>query len=358
LNVGRLRCRVSTGFSNDKGREHTSEGARIGLTSHLAAGDIRWVSEMRKQQQQHRCTGLAGAGLLIAVFLTPVLARPFPASGQTRVDSSPPSTAAARFAVIGDAGTADEYQLAVARQMLAEYQRKPFSFVITVGDNTYQGCKNRLKDVFEIPYEALLSRGVRFYATLGNHDEDCAAEQIAYPPFNMNGNRYYTFKPAGNLVEFFAIDTTLVVNGKASEQFDWLERVLRESKAVWKIAFFHHPAFSPAKKHGDDKDIALRIVPLIERYGVRVALTGHDHILAKLLTRNGVDYIVCGASAKMRSNGIRADYPGLEYAEDEFRGFFIVELTAESFDYSVISDSGVVRYRGSVPLAPAKANAN
>lgn len=265
------------------------------------------------------------------------------------IDKAP---AVLRFAVIGDAGTADEHQLTVARQMLAEYERNPFLFVVTVGDNTYQGCKNRLKDVFEIPYSTLLARGVKFYATLGNHDEDCAAEQIAYPLFNMNGKRYYTFKPAGDLVEFFAIDTTLILNGKAPEQFEWIERALRDSKAVWKIAVFHHPAFSPAKKHGDDKEIASRLVPLLERYGVRVVLAGHDHILAKLLTRNGVDHFVCGASAKMRSNGIRDDYPGLEYAEDEFRGFFIVELTAEAFGYSIISDIGEVRYRGIVPLIP------
>jgi 3',5'-cyclic AMP phosphodiesterase CpdA len=312
---------------------------------------------MRKHEQD-RWASVGGAVLLIAAVLLPVWAGPVPASDQTRGDSSRPTTAVARFAVIGDAGTADEHQLAVAKQMLAEYERKPFPFVITVGDNTYLGCKNRLRDVFEIPYEALLRRGVKFYATLGNHDEQCADEQIAYPPFNMNGKRYYTFKPAGDLVEFFAIDTTLVVNGKAPEQFDWLEGALRESKAVWKIAVFHHPAFSPAKKHGDDKDIALRIIPLLERYGVRIVLTGHDHILAKLVTRNGVDYFVCGASAKMRSNGIEAGYPGLEYAEDEFRGFFVVELTNRSFDYSVISDAGVVRYRGSVPLAPPKANAD
>jgi len=312
---------------------------------------------MRKQDQD-RCATAAAAVMLIAAILTPGLARPLPASDQTQVDSPPPSTAAVRFAVIGDAGTADEHQLAVARQMLAEYERKPFPFVITVGDNTYLGCKNRLKDVFEVPYKSLLSRGVKFYATLGNHDEDCADEQIAYPLFNMNGKRFYTFKPAGDLVEFFVIDTTLVVNGKAPEQYDWLERVLRESKAIWKIAVFHHPAFSPAKAHGDDKDVALRIAPLLERYGVRVGLTGHDHILAKLLPRNGVDYFVCGASAKMRSNGIKPDYPGLEYAEDEFRGFFIVELTPESFDYSVISDSGAARYRGSVPLVAVKARAN
>ncbi|MFY9610733.1 MAG: metallophosphoesterase [Blastocatellia bacterium] len=275
-------------------------------------------------------------------------------SASSAIKSAP---AQLRFAIIGDAGTADEHQLAVAREMLAEFERKPFPFVLTVGDNTYLGCRNRLEDVFEIPYSALLSRGVKFYATLGNHDEDCADEQIAYPMFNMNGKRYYTFKPAGDLVEFFAIDTTLVVNGKAPEQFQWLEQALKASKATWKIAFFHHPAFSPARKHGDEKDVVARIVPLLERYGVRVVLTGHDHILAKLVTRNGVDYFVCGASAKMRSNGIRDDYAGLEYAEDEFRGFFIVELNADSFDYAIMSADGQVRYRGSLPVTPVRQNA-
>jgi predicted phosphodiesterase len=261
-----------------------------------------------------------------------------------------------RFAVIGDAGTADEYQMAVSREMLAEYERNPFPIVLTVGDNTYQGCKNRLKDVFEIPYQQLLARGVRFYATLGNHDENCAVEQIAYPQFNMGNHRYYHFAPAGNLVEFFALDTTLVVSGKADEQYAWLERVLGESKARWKVAFFHHPAFSPALKHGDEKDVVTRLVPILERHGVRVVLTGHDHILAKLRTRNGIDYFVCGASAKMRSNGINPTYAGVEYSEDEFRGFMTVNLSETAFDFSLISDKGKVAFKGTLPVSPIAQN--
>ena len=34
--------------------------------------------------------------------------------------------------------------------------------------------------------------GVKFYATIGNHDDP---NQPFYPPFNMGGERYYTFKP-------------------------------------------------------------------------------------------------------------------------------------------------------------------
>jgi hypothetical protein len=272
-------------------------------------------------------------------------------------DPSQTEASVIHFAVIGDAGTADEHQMAVARQMLAEHDKNPFSFVLTVGDNTYQGCKNRLKDVFEVPYRELLGRGVKFYATLGNHDENCADEQIAYPYFNMGGKRYYTFAPAGNLVEFFALDTTLVVNGKGAEQYLWLEEALQRSKARWKIAFFHHPAFSPAKKHGDDKEISSRIVPMLERYGVRVVLTGHDHIYAKLITRKGIDYFVCGASAKLRSEGIDRSYKGIEFGCDEFRGFMAVSLTHTSFDYSLISEGGAVLYRNSVPLVPGSETA-
>ena len=270
-----------------------------------------------------------------------------------RHDDAFPTTRVLRFAVIGDAGTADEHQMAVAQQMLAEYQRNPYSVVLTVGDNTYQGCKNRLRDVFETPYRELLNRDVQFYATLGNHDEECAQEQVAYRYFNMGGKRYYSFAPAGDLVEFFALDTTLMVSGKESEQYRWLEEALGASRATWKIAFFHHPPFSPAKKHGDDKTLISLLVPLLERYRVRVVLTGHDHVFAKLATRKGVDYFVCGTSAKLLSGGIDQSYSGIEYSNDEFRGFMVVTLTPESYDYSLISENGAQLYRSAVPLVPA-----
>ncbi len=58
---------------------------------------------------------------------------------------------------------------------------------------------------FEIPYSPLLDAGVKFYAALGNHDDD---GQILYKPFNMGGKKSYSFKPA-NGVRFFALDSQL-----------------------------------------------------------------------------------------------------------------------------------------------------
>jgi len=76
-----------------------------------------------------------------------------------------------RFAVIGDSGTGESPQFEIAREMEAYRQIVNFSFVIMLGDNIYGG--DRPQDFarkFEQPYKPLLDAGVKFYASLGNHD--------------------------------------------------------------------------------------------------------------------------------------------------------------------------------------------
>src|SRR5687767_3584080 len=106
-----------------------------------------------------------------------------------------------RFAVIGDSGTGGKQQYEVGRQMAEWHKKFPFEFVIMLGDNIYgsEGPKD-LEDKFEIPYRPLLDAGVKFYASLGNHDE---VTQRAYPLFDMSGERFYSFRPKRG-VRFFA----------------------------------------------------------------------------------------------------------------------------------------------------------
>src|SRR5687768_3609422 len=61
-----------------------------------------------------------------------------------------------RFAVVGDTGTGDKYQIAVARQMAAEHTRNPFEFVLMLGDNIYGGKFSKIGAVFDMPYAELL----------------------------------------------------------------------------------------------------------------------------------------------------------------------------------------------------------
>jgi len=123
-----------------------------------------------------------------------------------------------RFAVIGDSGTGEAAQFEVARQMELYRQKVKFDTVLMLGDNLYGGDSPRdYQRKFEEPYKALLDAGVKFYASLGNHD---SANERFYKPFNMNGQRYYSFK-LGNAT-IFALDSTYM----DSTQLSWLTKQL------------------------------------------------------------------------------------------------------------------------------------
>ena len=127
-----------------------------------------------------------------------------------------------KFAVIGDFGTGERPSYEVAGQMAALRARFPFEMVITTGDNIIrdQGTPSDLSEKFERPFGPLVQAGVRFYASLGNHDKQ---RNRSYPPFNMNGQRYYTF--ARKNVGFFVLDT----NRLDRLQLTWIEQALRSS---------------------------------------------------------------------------------------------------------------------------------
>ena len=76
-----------------------------------------------------------------------------------------------KFAVLGDFGTGDRTQLELAQQMARVHGRFKYELVVLVGDNIYGSERPQdFKRKFEEPYKPLLDAGVKFFATLGNHD--------------------------------------------------------------------------------------------------------------------------------------------------------------------------------------------
>jgi hypothetical protein len=125
------------------------------------------------------------------VISTVILVLVAPAGLQERLQL-PNKDGSVRFLVIGDSGTGGSEQRAVAARIAEIYKIFPFEFAIMVGDNLYgsEGA-NDFRRKFEEPYKPLLDGGVKFYAALGNHDDPT---QRYYKNFNMNGERFYTFK--------------------------------------------------------------------------------------------------------------------------------------------------------------------
>lgn len=202
-----------------------------------------------------------------------------------------------RFAAIADTGVGSKDQYAVANAMLQTYQQKPFPFVLMAGDNIYPyGEISLAKPLFEEPYAPLLSRDIKFYAALGNHDiikTNNGLDQINYPLFNMS-DRYYSFtkgNTAEESIEFFAIDTN--ENAPWLDQLTWLDRQLANSKASWKIVFGHHPLYSSGR-HGSNPRLAAKLAPIFARHKVSLYLCGHDHGYERFVPINGTTYIVNG----------------------------------------------------------------
>src|SRR5687768_2057119 len=95
---------------------------------------------------------------------------------------------ALKFGVMGDFGNGRREQYELGEQMARVRSQFPFELMLTVGDNIYGSSKPAdFVRKFEAPYKALLSGGVKFYASLGNHD---SRQQSAYALFNMDGRTY------------------------------------------------------------------------------------------------------------------------------------------------------------------------
>jgi predicted phosphodiesterase len=246
-----------------------------------------------------------------------------------------------RFAVIGDSGTGSDAQYKIAQQMVAARAKFPFEFVLMAGDNLYYGSGEKdYRKKFEAPYKPLLDAGVKFYAALGNHDN---SNQRLYKPFNMNGERFYTFKPKPG-VRIFALDS----NYMDKPQMQWLEKELAASGSDWKIAFFHHPLYSSGDTHGSDVQLREQLEPLFLKYGMDLVLAGHEHFYERLKPQRGIYYFISGGAGKLRKGDVNKTNMTAK-AFDTGYHFMLMEVAKDTLHFQVISDKGATVDSGALP---------
>jgi len=241
-----------------------------------------------------------------------------------------------KFAVLGDFGTGDRPQYELAAQMAATHKRFPFELVVLVGDNIYGSERPQdFKKKFEDPYKPLLDAGVKFYASLGNHD---AREQRYYKLFNMGGRLYYSFKASKQDVKFFALETTYPV----PEQLTWIEAELEDAGEAWKIAYFHHPLYSSGGRHGSDLKLRETLEPLFTQHNVSIVLTGHDHLYERTKPQQGITYFVAGSGGKLRMGDFSANQPFSARVVADTHVFMVVEIFENEMTFNAISRTGAI----------------
>ena len=225
------------------------------------------------------------------------------------------ASAPATFAVIGDYGTDDAHERAVAK-LVASF--KP-TYVIALGDDYYAPAGGTgtgkydestgayygkwLKDISTTGHRYPVGKAAvnAFFPALGNHDySDATPSPKTYLTYfrlpgagfhNTSGNeRYYDFVEGS--VHFFVLNSNAEEpNGTSStsKQGRWLKAQLAASTSRWNIVYDHHPPYSSCSTHGSSKFMRWPFA----RWGADAVLSGHAHVYERV-TRNGIVYFVNG----------------------------------------------------------------
>jgi hypothetical protein len=253
------------------------------------------------------------------------------ASKETLKISLPLKDKSVRFAILGDTGSGAKEQGQVANMMLRYREVFPFEFVLLMGDNLYGGEDAKdYKRKFEDVYKSLLDAKVKFYATLGNHDE---SNQRFYDHFNMNGNEYYRFKKGD--VAFYSLNS----NYMDKKQVKWLEDELSKDNSEWKVCFFHHPPYSSGKKHGSNEQLREVVEPIFLKHGVNVVFAGHEHFYERIKPRKGIYYFISGAGGKLRQGDVKVSNITAKSFDEDLH-FVLVEIVDDKMHFQVISRTG------------------
>ena len=260
---------------------------------------------------------------------------------------------------------------AVGIAMAKLCETKACQFAIQLGDNVYpdgadandgKDDQKRLHDLVYAPLEPLFKAepNLVVYSALGNHDWKSSRKGVAVQTqwmaeqanFHLDEKGYYSYKMGepGNDVEFFVLDTNMLLAGQSyydvplnpdgSEadeqqairdgravlevhdphegpqndedlaQLIWLKQGIANSTAKWKLVYGHHILWSiGGTKYSEGHVLRKLLMPTLCKYADGY-IAGHEHDLelltddcSKFDTGNSVGklpLIISGAASKMR----------------------------------------------------------
>ncbi|MBT9560601.1 MAG: metallophosphoesterase [Myxococcales bacterium] len=198
------------------------------------------------------------------------------------------------FGVIGDMGTGESEQFTVANALSTTCIERHCQFLISVGDNLYDGPTRlddpRMQTWFEKPYQRL---DLPFWMSLGNHDwygdpameiryTGIAARRRKGPYWFMPGPAYRVPK-LPPFLRLVAIDTMSMERGMEAGLKD--QKVLLDvslppagaaADGTWAFLFGHHP-WRSSGAHGDTKEVEAFLKPWLDGARVDGVFFGHDH---------------------------------------------------------------------------------
>jgi 3',5'-cyclic AMP phosphodiesterase CpdA len=238
-----------------------------------------------------------------------------------------------RIIAFGDFGVGGSTQRGFGAVVRRFEARNPADYLVTLGDNDYTEDPEEFHENWESSFGWWRRAGVRVAGVLGNHDVRVQGGRYQFDELSMP-RRYY--RRAIGPVEVYLLDSNDVDNAQTT----WLRRTLSRSRARWKLAAFHHPAFT-CGAYESHRSVVSRWVPLFERYRVRLVLSGHDHNYQRFAPRRGVRYVVHGGGGQRLYELRRcpSSYPRRLSARRE-HGFVYLAIRGDRLDGWAVDRQG------------------
>jgi Calcineurin-like phosphoesterase len=215
--------------------------------------------------------------------------KPSSRTGSARAPVEPPAPpqGGEQLAVVGDFGTGEPDEVQIADLIDAANARHPFGALLTVGDNIYPQKGNAVRDAWTRPYGWVLRAHLPVVAALGDDDVDLDGTGATSMRALGMPNRWYE-KHLG-AADVFVLDAT-----RASDpaQKSWFTRAVAGSRAPWKIVLVHFPPYVCSPGRFDSP--ILDWVPLFERGGIDLVLSGNHHSYQRFAPQHGTTYVITG----------------------------------------------------------------
>ncbi|WP_256676131.1 metallophosphoesterase [Pseudomonas sp. SCB32] len=217
---------------------------------------------------------------------------------------------------LGDQGTGNLQQWRVARGMERVAEREGgLNMVLLLGDNFYgRGLTGISDPTWQLKFERVyhgswLSR-VPFYAVLGNHDyPESAAVELDYGRKGAGSGRWQMPDPfyardfgdvdGRPLLRVVFLDTSQDAASR-QRQADFMQAAFAKSgpAPVWKMVVAHHAIRSGGGKHGEDPELLAQLLPAMQRSGVDIYLSGHEHNQQVLVRPGEPAWLISGGGGQ------------------------------------------------------------
>lgn len=279
---------------------------------------------------------------------------------------------ALNFIAMGDWGrNGADHQKQVAKQMGITAADVKAQFVISTGDNFYpSGVISEHDPSFKYSFEDIYTDFALqwdWYPILGNHDYKSNPDaQVAYSKISRRWKmpaRYYAKKipingDLNNQVLIAFIDTNPLIpefyknteygpnvaGQDTTVQKRWLAKVLsdKDTSIKWKIVVGHHPMYTGGSRTDayDTKAIRSTLKPVLDRYGVDVYLTGHEHSLQYIKPAGKTHHFISGAASEKTPVKLIDD---MQMAASTY-GFMLFSVSKDLIRLQTINDEGEIIY--------------